>query len=79
LHPSRRKHQTLGHVPHNLNYIDSLIVFNSHVNPYRKYELTSNVVEAQKQDKKKKKELEDIEKNQIVIDRELVDYSKPEF
>jgi hypothetical protein len=54
-------------------------VFNSHVNPYRKYELTSNVVEAQKQDKKKKKELEDIEKNQIVIDRELVDYSKPEF
>lgn len=67
LHPSKRKMQTLGQIPSNIQYIDSLIVFNSHVNPYRKYEMTSNVVEAQQQNKKK--ELEDIEKNQIIIDR----------
>lgn len=40
LHPSKRKVQTLGQIPHNLQYIDSMIVFNSHTNPYRKYELT---------------------------------------
>jgi hypothetical protein len=45
--------QTLGSIPHNLQYIDSLIVFNSHINPYRKYEVVSNVIEVQKKDKKK--------------------------
>lgn len=67
LYPSRRKTQTLGHVPNNIQYIDSLIVFNSHINPYRKYEITSNVIETQHQNKKK--EMEDIDKNQIIIDR----------
>lgn len=53
LYTSKRKIQTLGHIPNNIQYIDSLIVFNSHINPYRKYEITANVVEAQQQNKKK--------------------------
>ena len=53
LHPPKRKIQTLGQIPQNLEYIDSLVVFNSHVNPYRKYEITSNIIEVQQQNKKK--------------------------
>ena len=45
LHPSRRKQQTLGQIPTGVQYIDSLLLFNSHINPYRKYEITSNVIE----------------------------------
>ena len=44
LHPSRRKVQTLGSIPNSVQYIDSFVVFNSHINPYRKYEMVSNVI-----------------------------------
>jgi hypothetical protein len=68
LYTSKRKPQTLGHLPHNIQYIDSLTVFNSHINPYRKYELTNNIIEVAEKNNKKK-EVEDAEKNQIIIDR----------
>jgi hypothetical protein len=50
---SHKKNITsLGKIPSNIKYIDSLTVFNTHINPYRKYEVVNNVVIANKGKKK---------------------------
>jgi hypothetical protein len=42
---SHKKNITsLGKIPSNIKYIDSLTVFNTHINPYRKYEIVNNLV-----------------------------------
>jgi hypothetical protein len=43
---------SLGKIPNTIRYIDSLTVFNSHINPYRKYELVNNLFK--KEDNRKK-------------------------
>ena len=32
---------SLGKIPSTIRYIDSLTVFNTHINPYRKYEIVN--------------------------------------
>lgn len=39
---SRKKKEGLGRIPSDLKYIDSLLVFNSMVNPYRHYQIIEN-------------------------------------
>ena len=34
---NRREIDSLGKIPSSIRYIDSLTVFNTHINPYRKY------------------------------------------
>lgn len=34
----------MGRIPTNIRYLDSLTVFNTHINPYKKYEVSSNPV-----------------------------------
>lgn len=39
---SRKKKEGLGSIPSDIKYIDSLLVFNSVVNPYRHYQIIEN-------------------------------------
>lgn len=41
---NKKQIETLGKIPSTIRYIDSLTVFNTHINPYRKYELANNNV-----------------------------------
>jgi hypothetical protein len=41
---NKKQIETLGKIPNTIRYIDSLTVFNTHINPYRKYELANNNV-----------------------------------
>lgn len=41
---NKKEIDSLGKIPSNIRFIDSLTVFNTHVNPYKKYELTNNAV-----------------------------------
>ena len=34
---NKKQIENLGRIPSNIRYIDSLTVFNTHINPYRKY------------------------------------------
>lgn len=36
--------ESLGRIPATIKYIDSLTVFNTHINPYRKYEVIDNEI-----------------------------------
>ena len=41
---NKKQIETLGKIPNTIRYIDSLTIFNTHINPYRKYELANNNV-----------------------------------
>ena len=34
--------QTIGRIPSTIAYVDSLTIFNSNINPYKKYQLIDN-------------------------------------
>lgn len=43
---SNKKHiENLGRIPASIRSVDSLTVFNTHINPYRKYEVSKNNVD----------------------------------
>lgn len=39
---NRIKEEGLGNLPNDIKYLDSLLVFNSNINPYRRYQLIDN-------------------------------------
>lgn len=39
---NKKQIENLGRIPSNIRYIDSLTVFNTHINPYKKYEVGKN-------------------------------------
>jgi hypothetical protein len=39
---NRIKEEGLGNIPNDLKYLDSLLVFNSRINPYRRYQEIDN-------------------------------------
>lgn len=45
---NKKQIDNLGRIPTNINYLDSLTVFNTHINPYKKYEVINNVVKIEK-------------------------------
>jgi hypothetical protein len=40
---NKKEIESLGKIPSTIRYIDSLTVFNTHINPYRKYEVVNNL------------------------------------
>ena len=56
--PNKKKIESLGRIPSNIRYLDGLTVFNTHINPYRKYELTENTVNIVKKDTKAQAEMQ---------------------
>ncbi len=48
---NKKEIESLGRIPSTIRYVDSLTVFNTHINPYRKYELANNVVMVDKREK----------------------------
>ena len=41
---NKKQISNLGRIPSRIRYIDSLTVFNTHINPYRKYEVGNNLM-----------------------------------
>lgn len=39
---NRIKEEGLGNLPNDIKYLDSLLVFNSNINPYRRYQIVDN-------------------------------------
>ena len=40
--------ESLGKIPSTIRYVDSLTIFNTHINPYRKYEMVNNLFTVEK-------------------------------
>lgn len=56
----KSKTETLGRIPTSIRYVDSLTVFDSHINPYRKYDISeSNQKKKPTKTQKKAEEPED--------------------
>lgn len=39
---NKKETECLGRIPSTVSYVDSLIVFNTNINPYKKYEIVDN-------------------------------------
>ena len=62
----------MGKIPNTIRYIDSLTVFNTHINPYRKYEVVNNLF---KIEDKKNKEAAVPETNDAIL-HPITDFRK---
>lgn len=74
---NKKQIENLGRIPSNIRYIDSLTIFNTHINPYKKYEVNSNVVKIEILDgKQKKQETNDLVSNDSVLTNNLAPFQK---
>lgn len=72
---NKKEIQSLGKIPSKIRYVDSLTVFNTHINPYRKYEVaTAPIIIDNGQASKKKKVVDD----QTLIAPETITHFKKE-
>ena len=63
---NKKQIDSLGKIPSTIRYIDSLTVFNTHINPYRKYEVLDRPVIDQQQQRRKRRKVVPVDNDDAV-------------
>ena len=74
---NKKQIDNLGRIPTTIRYLDSLTVFNTNINPYKKYEIKEVFVKLDS--KPKRKENQEINNNAIINEHVLSNYQKEQF
>lgn len=74
---NKKQIDNLGRIPTTIRYLDSLTVFNTNINPYKKYEIKDVFVKLDS--KPKRKENQEINNNAIINEHVLSNYQKEQF
>lgn len=56
---NKKEIKSWGKIPSTIRYVDSLTVFNTHINPYRKYEVAATTMPVFNKENEKKKAIDD--------------------
>ena len=74
---NKKQIDNLGRIPTTIRYLDSLTVFNTNINPYKKYEIKEVFVKLDS--KPNRKENQEINNNAIINEHVLSNYQKEQF